>query len=100
MRWEVAVVNLATLQVMKRFPKVHSASRTRWLPDGTGIAYSRDEDGVSNIWKVSIATGVEEQLTHFKEDRIFSFAWSLDARDLAMVRGIAASDVLLIRRAQ
>jgi serine/threonine protein kinase/Tol biopolymer transport system component len=101
MRWEVAEVNLDTLQVVRRYPNipVDLDRDLRWLPDGTALTYQREENGVSNLWKTAISTGAEVQITHFKEDRIFSFDWSAEGRDLAMVRGIAASDVLLIRHA-
>ncbi len=100
MRWQVAIVDLATRQIVKRYPGIPVASPLRWSPDGSALTYLRDENGVSNIWKTSIATGAEEELTRFKDDKIFSFDWSPDGRDFAMVRGIAASDVQLIRRAR
>jgi hypothetical protein len=98
MQWQVAIVDLRTLNVVRRFPDIPLAWPLKWLPGETAFTYLWEENGVSNIWKTAIATGVKRPLTHFKEDKIFSFDWSLDARDLAMVRGTAASDVLLVRR--
>jgi len=100
MRWQVVIVDLSTLKIIKRYPAIPADLPVKWSPDGTALTYLREENGVSNIWKISIATGAEEPLTHLKQDKIFSFDWSADSRDLVMVRGIAASDVLLIRRAR
>jgi len=35
-------------------------------------------------------------LTDFKSDRIFSFAWSRDGKQLALARGTLTNDVILI----
>ena len=39
--------------------------------------------GVSNIWAQPIDGSAPKQLTHFKTDRIFSFDWSGDGKQLA-----------------
>jgi hypothetical protein len=36
------------------------------------------------------------QVTHFKTDRIFAFAWSRDGTMLALARGAVISDAVLI----
>ncbi|MGB6687501.1 MAG: protein kinase [Terracidiphilus sp.] len=99
MHWQAAVVDLRSLRIVRRYPRIPPENPVVWLPDETSLTYVKDKDGVSNIWRTSIVTGREEQLTAFKEDSIFSFDWSLPAGDLALVRGITSSDVLLIRRA-
>jgi serine/threonine protein kinase/Tol biopolymer transport system component len=98
--WQVAVVDLSSLAVLGRFPQIPSGTQVRWSPDEKALTYVRDIGGVSNIWKTSIANRLEEAVTHFREDTIFSFDWSPKSHDLAMVRGIPASDVILLRRAR
>jgi hypothetical protein len=36
------------------------------------------------------------KLTDFKSDRIFSFGWSRDGKQLALARGTLTNDVILI----
>ncbi len=69
----------------------------QWAPDGHAITYRDERNGVSNIWSQPLNGGPPKQLTHFTSDRIFSFAWSRDGRQLAVSRGTRSSDVVLIR---
>ncbi len=68
----------------------------RWTAGGRSLAYIVDRTGVSNIWKQPVDGGPATQLTNFKTDRIFWFDWSRDEKQLAMIRGAVASDVVLI----
>ena len=67
----------------------------RWTPDGRALAYV-DERNVSTINSQPIGGGPPKQLTDFKPDRIFSFAWSPDGKQLALARGTVNKDVVLI----
>jgi serine/threonine protein kinase len=69
----------------------------RWAADGHSLTYITDQAGVSNIWKQSLEGGPATRLTDFKTDRIFWFDWSRDGKQLALVRGVVASDVVQIR---
>jgi serine/threonine protein kinase len=68
----------------------------RWTTDGRALTYVVTSAGVSNIWLQPIDGGAPRQLTMFKADRIFSFEWSRDGKQLVVARGIVASDVVLI----
>jgi serine/threonine protein kinase len=70
--------------------------RIRWTVDGKGIAYINNRGGISNIWSQPVAGGPPQKLTDFKSDQIFNFAWSPDGREVAYLRGIVRSDVVLI----
>jgi Tol biopolymer transport system component len=52
--------------------------------------------GASNIWRQALAGGLPKQITSFKSDLIFFFAWSRDGKQLALERGATSSDVVLI----
>jgi hypothetical protein len=91
---------LRTLSVMKRYPQIPTNTLIRWSPDESALVYVRDRMAVSNLWQTSIVSGLESSVRKFEEDKIFSFDWSQTTGDLAMVRGIDASDVLLIKRSQ
>ena len=71
----------------------------RWSPDGRAITYVETRGGVSNVWRQPLAGGPPAQVTNFKSDRIYSFDWSPDGRQLACSRGTEISDVVLIRDA-
>jgi Tol biopolymer transport system component len=68
----------------------------RWTTDGRALTYVVTSAGVSNIWLQPINGGAPRQLTTFKADRIFSFEWSRDGKQLLVARGMVASDVVLI----
>ena len=67
----------------------------RWTPDGRALAYV-DQKDLSNINSQLIDGGPSKQLTNFKSDLIFSFAWSRDGKQLALARGTLNKDVVLI----
>ena len=67
-----------------------------WTPDGRALAYTDTRSGVSNIFAQPLDGGAPKQLTDFKADRIFSFAYSHDGKQLALSRGTVNSDVVLI----
>ena len=69
----------------------------RWSPDGRNLTYVATSAGVSNIWIQAVIGGPPQQLTQFREDQIYAFAWSPDGKQLACVRGMTAKDVVLIR---
>jgi Tol biopolymer transport system component len=68
----------------------------RWTTDGRALTYVVTSAGVSNIWLQPISGGEPKQLTTFNADRIFSFEWSRDGKQLLVARGMVASDVVLI----
>lgn len=66
----------------------------RWTPDGRALAYLDDRQ--QNIWARPLGGGPPRQLTDFKSDQTYAFAWSRDGKQLALARGTRASDVVLI----
>ena len=68
----------------------------RWMSDGRALTYIVTRNGVSNLWAQPIDGGPPKQLTDFKSDMIFSYAWSRDGKKLALARGTKTSDVVLI----
>jgi Tol biopolymer transport system component len=67
-----------------------------WTVDGRALTYIDTKDGVSNIWAQPIDGSSKRQLTNFKSDLIFYYAWSRDGKKLALARGSKTSDVVLI----
>jgi len=46
--------------------------------------------------RLGLDGGPSKQLTNFKPDLLFPFAWSRDGRQLALARGSVTKDVILI----
>ncbi len=78
-------------------PGVIFPQRIRWAPDGSGVTYIDKRGGVSNIWSQPLDRGPAQQLTDFKADFISNFAWSRDGKQLAIVRVIHNTDVVLMK---
>jgi TolB protein len=79
-----------------RFDVPPGACEIRWAPDGQALDYFLTRGGASNLWRQALAGGPPKQITNFKSDLIFSFAWSRDGKQLALARGTTSSDVILI----
>ncbi len=67
-------------------------------PDGKSIDLLITRNGVSNLFRRKLGGPMKDlkQLTDFKENRVFSFAWSWDGKKLAVGRGPVTRDVVLI----
>src|SRR5262249_43894728 len=72
-------------------------ARLRFTPDGKSLVHIVTERGVSNLRTVPLTGGEPKQLTDFKSDLIFDFAWSRDGKLLALSRGQVRSDVVLLK---
>jgi serine/threonine protein kinase/Tol biopolymer transport system component len=67
-----------------------------FAPDGKGVVYVVREKGVDNLWLQPLDGKPARQLTHFKSDRNFRFAFSPDGTKIAMECGAAESDAVLL----
>ena len=67
-----------------------------WLPDGKWLVYINTIGGVSNLMRHPIAGGKPVPITNYASEQIFAYAVSEDQKQLAVVRGRVASDVVLI----
>ena len=67
-----------------------------WSPDGSGVVYINTLGGISNLWRQPLDGAPPKQITDFKSDRIYAFAYSRDGKMLAFARGNSSSDVVLI----
>jgi len=72
-------------------------SRIHFTPDGKGLAWPINEGGVGNIWVQLLAGGPPKQLTSFTSEIIQDFAFSADGKNMALLRGTVAKDVVLIQ---
>ncbi len=96
--WRLAVLPVSGDVPISVFDAPLSMHRViQWTPDGERLAYVVTRDGVSNIWTQPVSGGPASQLTDYKSDRIFNFAWSRDGKRLALAHGWESSDVALIQ---
>ena len=78
-----------------------SAERlVRWSVEGNALTYVRTRDGVSTLLSQPISGGSAQVVADFKRDRIFSFEWSPDGKQLAVSRGVVQYDVVQIGKFQ
>jgi Tol biopolymer transport system component len=78
-------------------PATASFMPFKWTADSRSVTYINTRAGVSNIWAQPIDGGPAKQLTDFTSDSIFTYAWSKDGKQLALVRGTQTKDAVLIR---
>ena len=81
-------------QIICDLPKLSGGFH--WTVDSKALAYVSDRDNHTNIWIQPLGGGPPHQLTDWKSDRIFSFDWSSDGKQLACARGIVTSDIVQI----
>jgi serine/threonine protein kinase len=65
--------------------------------DGKGIIYPVRDGNVDNLWLQHLDGSPGQQLTDFKSELIRDFDYSLDGKQLAIIRGHREADVILIR---
>ena len=67
-----------------------------WTRDSKGLIFLDSREGVGNLWLQPLAGGKPKQITNFSSDRIYSFDWSKDGKQLVVARGSSSSDIVLI----
>ena len=67
-----------------------------WAVDGKALTYVGSPD-FWTIWSQPLDGDPPRQITDFKSDRIFTYAWSRNGEELAVARGERTSDVVLIK---
>ena len=93
--WHTALLSAAGGEPLKVFDFHAFRAAVRWTTDGQALIYS-DARTADNLWLQLLAGGPPRQLTHFKEDLIGYFDLSPDGKQIAVARGNAYSDVVLI----
>ncbi len=98
---DVSLVDFETGQVVRvlQYDPRHSG-QLRFNPDGKAIVYPIRENGTDNLWLQPLDSSPARLLTSFTSLRIYSYQWSADGNHLALVRGDAPSDLVLIYEAE
>jgi len=68
-----------------------------FMSSGKAILYAVREKGVDNLWVQPLDGSARRQLTHFTSEQIGGYRYSKDGTRLAVGRGHADSDAVLLR---
>ncbi len=69
----------------------------QWMPDGRALAFAGLRNNVLNVWALPLDGAPPRQLTNFTSDFIRNYAFSPDARQIAVSRGLEINDIVLIK---
>ncbi|HVG39784.1 MAG TPA: winged helix-turn-helix domain-containing protein, partial [Pyrinomonadaceae bacterium] len=97
-RLKIAVLSVdggKPLRILDYPATVSTLTGLQWSADGRALLFVNTLKGVSNIWSLPINGQPPRQVTQFKSDRIFRFAWSPDEKQLALARGTESNDAVL-----
>ena len=60
------------------------------------VSYVQNVDGYSNLWAYDLDTGTSNQLTDFRSEQIYAYAWSPNRKQIAILRGPKMNNVTVI----
>src|SRR6266446_2550773 len=94
---KLAILAFQGGQLVKTLPLAGQAgTNLSWNADGSAVVYVVTSGGVSNLWAQPVSGAPRKQLTDFASERIFSFDFSRDGKQVALSRGTQTGDVVLI----
>ncbi len=73
----------------------HQGLPVHWTQDSKSLTWPEERGGIWNIWSQTVAGGEPRQVTDFKSDQIFGFAWAKDGT-VVCTRGVVTNDVVLM----
>jgi serine/threonine protein kinase/Tol biopolymer transport system component len=94
---KVLVVPASGGDPVRTFDWPEKAGPIYWSPDGQAFDYIAERDGMTNIFRTSLAGGKEQKLTDFQTAvEMWDFAWSKDPVNLAVTRDNENHELILI----
>jgi len=97
--YKIALLDLAAPQAPPRLLEADERIANGglgFMPDGKAVLSAIRESGVDNLWTQPLDGSPGRRITAFSSEQISNFGWSPDGKTLAVVRGHADSDVVLI----
>jgi len=73
-----------------------AASEPMWSPDGKSLQYLLFRGGTLALFEQPLTGGSPRQVMSFADRQTTQFAWSRDGKQLAVLRGINAFDIVLM----
>jgi Tol biopolymer transport system component len=99
----IMVLPFAGGAAVRTFPLPPTAnwdSGPRWTPDGQGLTYVDRRGETMNLWLQPLTGGEARQMSNFKQGGLVRREWSHDGKQVAVVRGTATSDAVIISKFQ
>jgi Tol biopolymer transport system component len=94
--FRLGLIDFATGETVKVIELPPNDNAFGWSVDGRAVLFAQRRNGISNIWSQPIDGGAPRQVTFFKSDLTFGFAFSKDSKSLVLARGTVSNDVVLI----
>ena len=92
------IVSAASGETVRTLDWPKGAETVSWSPDGQAVDYIAERDGMSNIWRMTLASGRERKLTDFQTPaELYHFAASNDGRQLSITRDTNIVQLVLIQ---
>ena len=100
--WKIAIIPVEGGPPVKIFDQPETPGALNggwWTSDARALVYQGQQSGIpfDNIWRQPIDGGKPQQITNFTSDEIYNFALSRDGKQIALSRGLSATDVVLIK---
>jgi hypothetical protein len=98
---KIALLDLAKLnspRLLDANPQISLG--VNFTADGKAVAYPVGENGVDNIWIQPVDGSPGRQITHFNSEKILSFHWSPDGKNVGILRGHRDADVVLLQESK
>ena len=86
----------APVKTLSLPPTAYWDSGLRWTPDGRAVTYADRRGDIMNLWLQPLTGGPAKQITNLNKGGVFGLEWSRDGKQIAIVRGIATSDAVII----
>ena len=90
------MLSLETGPFVKVFDFPPNADARDMLDERTMI-YTETKGDIGNLWTRPLESGTPRQITKFDSERIFTHAWSRDAKQIAVARGTYSADIILMK---
>lgn len=97
--WRVAILSLASGQILRDMRELPIDGVVRWSPDGSALDYIDHEHHIWTIQRQDLKGGKPVLLVTSPEQRIGYFAWSADGTKLAYIVSHGEHDAVLLHRA-
>jgi Tol biopolymer transport system component len=96
--WGIATMPFEGGEPTRKFwiPPTARERVVRWTPDASGLAYVKENEGLSELWVQPLGAGPPQYLRSFPAGHVSVFEWSPDGQRLAWIRSNATSDVVRI----
>ncbi len=95
---KLLIITVADGKVVRTLDWPPEAQGLYWSHDAQALDFIANREGVHNVYRLTIATGKEQRLTDWQTSvDLWSFASSLDGKQLAVVRDANTSELLLIQ---